>query len=337
MCNDHTDNPFAGLEDEAEWAGDAEPGRPTASSHTESIGNVTIPGFVERCPKCRGSGSWRPGYPCFKCNGTGKLAFKTSPEARQRSRTAGRKRKEKAAAETAAAFLTYLDTMPEVRDWLIPAIAANNSFAASLYQGGLKYGHLTEKQVAAVREKVAQLADGQHGVDEWAAANEAEFAWLESETANGNEFAASLRDYLGRTGRLSDGQLAAVQRNVAKAREYAPSDLDISSLKGFYSVPDGDSRLKICVRKPGKQSRFNGWTFVDDGAAYGSRQNYGKQAPEGTYSGKVQDALRAILADPMAAQVAYGKLTGVCGRCGRMLEDEQSVANGIGPICATKI
>ena len=42
------------------------------------------------------------------------------------------------------------------------------------------------------------------------------------------------------------------------------------------------------------------------------------------------------LKDPLAAQVAYGKLTGTCGYCGRVLEDEESVERGIGPICAQK-
>jgi len=76
---------------------------------------------------------------------------------------------------------------------------------------------------------------------------------------------------------------------------------------------------------------------VDDGAAYGSRKTYGKQAPEGTYQGSIQEQLQAVIADPKAAMVAYGKLTGTCGKCGRILEDEESVAAGIGPICAQKM
>jgi hypothetical protein len=33
----------------------------------------------------------------------------------------------------------------------------------------------------------------------------------------------------------------------------------------------------------------------------------------------------------------YGALYGVCVRCGRTLTDETSIAEGIGPICASKI
>ena len=65
MCE--TNNPFAGLEDEAFWDGDS--AAPAAET-------VTL--FVENCPKCRGTGSWRPGYPCFKCKGKGKLVVSYS-------------------------------------------------------------------------------------------------------------------------------------------------------------------------------------------------------------------------------------------------------------------
>lgn len=32
----------------------------------------------------------------------------------------------------------------------------------------------------------------------------------------------------------------------------------------------------------------------------------------------------------------YGKVTGTCCNCGRMLTNEESIASGIGPICASK-
>lgn len=166
-------------------------------------------------------------------------------------------------------------------------------------------------------------------------------AWLGANRAH-NNFAASLCETVATYGNLSVGQEAAVLKalgrdQLAEAQlSTRATDLDVSSLKGYYAVPDGETRLKIAVRHPGTQSKYHGWVFVDDGAEYGSRQNYGKQAPGSTYRGRLQEQLKAILADPLAAQVAYGRLTGVCGVCGRKLEDEQSVAAGIGPICAAK-
>lgn len=34
--------------------------------------------------------------------------------------------------------------------------------------------------------------------------------------------------------------------------------------------------------------------------------------------------------------IQYGQLYGICGRCGRLLNDEKSIAAGIGPVCAAK-
>lgn len=115
-----------------------------------------------------------------------------------------------------------------------------------------------------------------------------------------------------------------------------PQDgIDLSGLvAGYYAVPGGDTRLKLAISH-GK-NKWNGYTFVKDAAEYGQQERYGMQRPGQSYRGKVEDALRTILADPKAAMAAYGKLVGRCGACGRKLEDEASVAAGIGPICAGK-
>lgn len=328
-------NPFADIEDDLDAAPVREPRQ--QNPHVENIGGVEVPGFVENCPKCRGTGNF-VGYTgrvvgqCYKCKGTGKLTFKTAPAARAKARASAQKRKQRNEAENVIAFN---EAHPVEAEWLSKS---SSDFATSLVQGIAKYGSLTENQLAAVRKCIAREQDAAEGYQAWAAENEDLAAWLNTESEAGNEFAASLQAAVKRYGSLTPNQEAAVRRNleIADLQAKFESDLDVSSLKGYYAVPDGDTRLKLCVRHPGKNSRYHGWVFVDDGAHYGARQTYGKQAPGGTYKGKVQDALRAILADPLEAQKAYGHLTGTCGRCGRPLEDEQSVAMGIGPICATK-
>lgn len=292
--------------------------------------------FVESCPKCGGSGSWRAGYPCFKCKGTGKLEFKTSAQQRSSGRKSAAKSKVKQAEKTAAEFDQWLiDECPDVAEWL--RSNPGNSFTQSLVAGGKKYGHLTEGQVAGVRKAIARDADSTQDFVAWCESHEGVLGWLVSETDKGSEFAGSLLAAGKRFGSLSDGQLNAVLQNLSEGS--ATDDaVDLTPLvKGYYAVPDGDTRLKIAIRRPGKNSRWHGWTFVDDGAAYGSRRTYGKQAPDGTYAGSIQEQLRAVLANPLEAMKAYGHLTGSCGKCGRILEDEQSVALGIGPICASKM
>jgi len=316
--------------------------RVTESKHTEAIGGVTL--FVEDCPKCNGTGTWRGysrhGRKCFKCKGKGKLEFKTAPEARAKSRKYAKTAKAKRADENKAAFAEYLAAHKPVADWL--NANNDNTFALSLLAAGEKYGSLTDGQQNAVLNAIARDEDGAAAFEKWAEDNEDVAAWLVANADAGNEFAASLLSYAKRKGHLSPGQHDAVLNNIEKAKDKAEnekaSDIDLSSLpKGYYAVPNGDTRLKIAIRRPGKNSRYQGWIFVTDGAAYGNRQNYGKQAPGSLYAGKIQDELKEVLADPKAAMIAYGKLTGTCGKCGRILEDEVSVAAGIGPICASKM
>jgi hypothetical protein len=192
----------------------------------------------------------------------------------------------------------------------------------------------------AAEEQAEYEAACQRRIDAFKAKHPDLAGWLAANRTE-SEFARSLCDAVANFGNLSVGQEAAVRKILdrdAEAKQAAATggELDVSNLKGYYAVPDGETRLKVLVSHPGKQSRWYGYTFVSDGAAYGERRTYGKQSPTGKYQGQIQDQLRAILADPRAAQIAYGKLTGVCGVCGRKLEDEASVAAGIGPICANK-
>ncbi len=328
MCNNgySSDNPFAGLDDF-----DNEVAVPNRDSEfSKAAGNVEIPLYEEKCPKCNGTGNWRPGYKCFKCKGTGKLTFKTSPEARVKSRKAAQRRKAASEAENIAAFA---EQEPAAAKWLSES---NSGFAVSLLEGVAKYGRLTEGQLAAVYKSIARDQEREEQKNTFADDHPEAVKWLEA-NAETNNFAASLLGALKRYGSLTEGQLGAVQRNLEREGGFNETDLDISPLlKGWYAVPDGDTRLKLFVRRPGKNSKWHGHIYVDDGGYYGNRKTYGKQAPGSTYQGDVVDALKAILKDPKAAQAAYGHLTGTCGRCGRPLEDEASVARGLGPVCATK-
>lgn len=207
---------------------------------------------------------------------------------------------------------------------------------------------MDEASVARRAKAVAKkAADAQASVDRrtaWFDAHSDVVAWLGARSGH-SSFANSLSVAL-ENGPLSEGQINAVRRiiaeDAAKAEKLlalvaAPvQGLDLSALPaGRYAVPGGDTRLKILVRKP-KTGNWAGFTFVSDAAAYGERQNYGRQAPGKAYTGSVVEALTAIVADPRAASAAYGTLTCTCGVCGRPLEDAASVAAGIGPVCAGK-
>jgi hypothetical protein len=133
---------------------------------------------------------------------------------------------------------------------------------------------------------------------------------------------------------LIDGLLRAPWKSQPTPEATGPVEgLDLSSLpSGHYAVPGGDTRLKVRIDKPAK-GNWAGFIFVKDGAEYGQERRYGMQKPGQAYRGDIEDALRAIVADPKAAAARYGELTGQCAICNRPLEDETSVERGIGPIC----
>jgi hypothetical protein len=161
-----------------------------------------------------------------------------------------------------------------------------------------------------------------------------------------SDFAASLVEYYTQHGYLSDRQWAAAERMRIEAVEgrgrkasepVKVEGLDLSNLPaGHYGVPGNDSRLKVQIDRP-TEGDWTDWIFVKDGAVYGQGRKYGHQKPGQTYRGEIEAELRVILADPYEAMAEYGRLTETCGLCGRPLEHEDSVARGIGPVCARKM
>lgn len=87
----------------------------------------------------------------------------------------------------------------------------------------------------------------------------------------------------------------------------------------------------------GESSKNPGCVYIKSGENY-----LGKINPSGEFF-KAREASPAQVAqigeiarDPLAAAVAHGKQTGHCSCCGRLLENEESVSLGIGPICREK-
>jgi hypothetical protein len=198
-------------------------------------------------------------------------------------------------------------------------------------------------KVAAAKRKVKKAQAIVDAAAAYRKDNAELVAYLE-DVSGWNTFAAKMLQAITGYGSLTTAQLAAVERMSDKhfakqaAKAEAPtSGVDLTDIPaGTYSVPNGETRLKVSIRKPGKNSRWHGSIFVDDGAEYGSRQNYGRQMPGKEYEGDIVEQLKAIAADPLEAMKAYGKLVGQCGACGRKLEDATSIEIGIGPICLKK-
>jgi hypothetical protein len=195
----------------------------------------------------------------------------------------------------------------------------------------------------AVKRKAQIAADKAASAENYREEHAELFAYLE-EVSGWNGFAAKMIAAVEQYGSLTVNQKAAVDKMHSKylvkqaEKARAPSSgVDLTDIPaGLYAVPNGETRLKIAIRKPGKRSKWHGSIFVDDGAEYGNRRNYGRQMPGKEYEGKIVEQLKAIAADPLEAMKAYGRLVGQCGACGRKLEDETSIEMGIGPVCAKK-
>lgn len=202
------------------------------------------------------------------------------------------------------------------------------NFLSSVQKQFDKNGDLSEKQWSIVK-RISTVVEPK--ADELALIERASQAASDEWEV---KFIGSIQDQYSRKGALSEKQWVLVER-VAGGTEEKPS-LDLSGVpSGMYAVPQGSTRLKIQIKHITK-GKWAGWTFVSDGAMYGQQKKYGSCKPGGNYQGGIQEQLAAVAADPMVASAAYGHLTSSCGVCGRHLEDEESVARGIGPVCANK-
>lgn len=289
------------------------------------------------CHACKGSGTDTVfGTPCSECRHESVLAaryagVRTSdadraytPGERMDGRTWGNSAPSNEASEKQVAFLTKL--LSECKD---------EAFAATVRE---QVPTLNKKQASAIIENLLQLNKAEPKEASSAPAGARTNRYPGQCVQCGSEVAANAGLLFKQGGRWAtqhkDGE--CVERSAAPAAVEGASGLDLSSLpSGRYAVPGGDTRLKLKIDNVDK-GKWEGWVFVKDAAEYGQQKRYGKQAPGKRYSGDVQEALQAILADPKAAAAAYGHLTSTCGVCNAPLENEESVERGIGPICAQK-
>lgn len=175
-------------------------------------------------------------------------------------------------------------------------------------------------------------------------------AWFKRQEDRGQQFGMDLQAKLYQYGSLTAGQLAAIERSIVRDAEYdaakaqqvaeraagaakpAMEWLDIRALpSGRYVAPGTDVKLNV-DNLTADAGKWQGWVFVKRP----DKSKVGAQRPGSRYNGQHEAELRAILADPQAASIAFGRLTGTCGVCGRRLDNPDSIKAGIGPICAGK-
>jgi hypothetical protein len=295
----HTQPPvdFSDLEDASEWNGTKPTVRPVDAEDAAMAAEM---GGQSR------SKATVARFPCPKCNGTGRYTFGyVNIQTGKCHKCNG---------------VGYFKTSPEARAKLRERTAAKKA-----------------AKVAATQNEAKAFLESRPDVR----------AWFKRQEDRGQQFGMDLQLKLYQYGSLTPGQLAAVERSIQRDAEYdaqravrdaeravADADrmvngLDVSVIPtGTYLVGD----VQLCVDNITKASKWQGWVFVKKP----DRSKVGSQRPGDRYKGGHEAELRIIAGDAKGASIAFGKLTGVCGVCGRHLENPESVAAGIGPICAGK-
>ena len=271
-------------------------------------------GFVETCPKCRGTGrfisySGRVLGNCFTCRGKGKQTFASSPEARAKSR---------------------------------------------------------ERATVVRARKLQQRADS---IKDVRATHAAEIAWLEraakrnSERAGLFTFPQDVLNKLEQYGSITDGQLAAVQRLMAKDADRAAASFAAAPEVNATKIEKAFEVAREKADRPGQQGTFvkplnltspepdpitlafrpgtpgttwDGMLFVKRDDRKLGHIKGGKFFKKYDCTDAEAKAIVACAEDPETAVIAYAKAWKACGICNRLLLKDVSIERGIGPTCASK-
>lgn len=180
------------------------------------------------------------------------------------------------------------------------------------------------------------------------------WAWLDGSTfPPAQQMLADLIKF----GSLFDSRIEFAKRMIAKRDEAraaaqaakderiaSAAPVNVSALEKAFSAAAsrnkraalwiGPVRIKPARGKPGVL-----YVNRPDTDQYLGKIESGKFTPSrecAARSGLMAEIL-AILADPKGKAIEHGKLTGACAVCSRTLTDADSIAAGIGPVCATKM
>lgn len=254
------------------------------------------------CQSCAGTGLWR-GYrtrqeetKCFPCNGKG-FHFKPHFEAM----------KDKAAAK-AKRISNRIDRRENVKD----ALEAREPGLFRFMAENQEWCQIYTDMINQINEGKA-MSENQHAA------------------------CVRIRDktMLSRAEKEERRKAEAEQRSVA---------VDLSPIHAMFATASEAGLKKLVYRA-------NGLVLSPAKAHSANAGGIYVKTKGGEYLGKVmgqkfmanfacnethKEALNVIAANPAEAATAYGKATGECSCCGRELTDPNSIAAGIGPVCASK-
>jgi hypothetical protein len=142
--------------------------------------------------------------------------------------------------------------------------------------------------------------------------------------------AGELPTFSGVSASCAINELKALPKLAGDPNASAPIAPKVDVPEGRYAVDGEDGTLKFYQVDRPTEGKWAGYVFVKVQASDELHPIRGRAA---------RDAILAKIAEvgPEAASKRYGHEIGACGVCGRTLTDENSRANGIGPICSQKM
>lgn len=143
------------------------------------------------------------------------------------------------------------------------------------------------------------------------------------DNAGNNAFFMSVLKQYDRFGRLSDNQIGAVERNMNRpARVANPNPV---TQVGMYLNAEG---VMFRVKQSRQSGNLYAMRFVPQAPIKSERFVYERG---GMF--RLTADMRMTLEQAQRAGVQFG----ICCVCGAELTDTNSVANGIGPVCARRV
>lgn len=205
-----------------------------------------------------------------------------------------------------------------------------------------------ERDRAARYARKAAKAD--EAIEAFKMAHPEHFAWIARNPHF--SFATSMREAITKYGDLTANQLSAIERCIEKdamrqaekiAKVEQAATVDLSRIHEIFANARAASLKKpklrvgdITLSLASETSRNAGAIYVKRGEAYLGKVADSKFSPSRECRPDDIELVRSVAADPLGLAVAYGRRTGNCACCGRLLTDKESVKRGIGPICASK-
>jgi hypothetical protein len=217
--------------------------------------------------------------------------------------------------------------------------------------------------------KIAKAADAAAA---WKLAHADEYAYMQKRAQSGSNYYANQLANVDKYGSVFDSTLVGIRRDIvadaARNLQQVPKGTDPAA-RAFAAMVQTQTPAPVIKLDPVEAAfakakaagivypklRLGAFVFspasetsANAGAIYIKTRTPSGDLP-GQYMGKVlggrflkvrecdakaEAEILAIAADPKAAAIAYGKQFGKCSVCNRDLTDPESVAAGIGPICA---